>query len=137
MPATATVSKTSNPLIDGVLTGGKWAVSNFTYSFPTSASYYGSGYGSGEPTNGFEAFNAAQQAAVGAVLKSYSAVANLTFTEITETSTQHADLRFAEIRQDEHRLGLLSRQPGGGRRRLVQQLQQLLRQPASRATTPT
>jgi serralysin len=82
--------------MDGVMSGGKWAVSGLTFSFPTSASSYGSGYGSGEPGNGFEAFNAAQQIAVREVLKQYSAVTNLTFTEIAETSTQHADLRFAE-----------------------------------------
>ena len=96
MPATATVSPTGDPYVDAVISGVKWAVNSFTYSFPTDASYYGSNYGSGEPSNGFEAFNAAQQNAVRAVLAMYSAVANVTFTEITETPTQHADLRYAE-----------------------------------------
>ncbi len=96
MPATASVGSQGNPYIDGILTGTKWATSSLTYSFPSSASYYGSGYGSGEPNNNFQAFNAAQQAAVKSVYAMYSSVANVTFTEVTETSTQHADLRFAE-----------------------------------------
>ena len=96
MPATASVGSQGNPYINGILTGTKWATSSLTYSFPSSASYYGSGYGSGEPNNNFQAFNAAQQAAVKSVYAMYSSVANVTFTEVTETSTQHADLRFAE-----------------------------------------
>src|SRR5688572_11221188 len=95
MPATSTISPTGVPIIDGVLSGGKWAVNAFTFSFPTSGSYYGSGYIGGEPTYGFEAFTATQQATVRSVLKSFSAVANLGFTEVAETST-HADMRFAE-----------------------------------------
>jgi serralysin len=96
MPATSSVGVSGNSIVDGVLSGGKWATGSLTFSFPASASLYGSAYGSGEPTNGFEAFNSTQQAAVRDVLKQYSAVANLTFTEITETSSKHADLRFAE-----------------------------------------
>jgi serralysin len=96
MPATSSVGSTGNSYIDGVLSGIKWAVTNLTYSFPTSASFYGSGYGNGEPSTGFEALNATQQAAARAALQNVSAVANVTFQEITETSSQHADLRFAE-----------------------------------------
>ena len=96
MPATSTVSPTKNPMVDGVLSGTKWAVTRFTYSFPTSASHYGAGYGSGEPGKGFEAMNAAQQNAVRAILAQFSAVANVTFTAVTESSSRHADLRFAE-----------------------------------------
>jgi serralysin len=96
MPATSTISPTGNQYIDGVLSGSKWAVSSFTYSFPTSGAYYGSAYGSGEPTTGFEALNSAQQAAVRTILTSYSAVANVTFSEIAETASQHSDFRFAE-----------------------------------------
>jgi serralysin len=96
MPATTTVSPTGNPYVDGVLSGGKWAVNSLTFSFPTSASYYGSAYGSGEPGTGFEALTSTQQSAVRAVLSSYSAVANVTFIEIAETTSRHADLRYAE-----------------------------------------
>jgi VCBS repeat-containing protein len=93
LTATASVSPTGNPYIDGVLSGTEWATSNLTYSFPTSASYYEYG---GEPGNNFKAFTAVQQDAVHKALANYSAVANLTFTEVTETSTQHATLRYAE-----------------------------------------
>ena len=96
MPATSSVSPTGNLYIDGVLTGTKWASGSLTYSFPGAATYYGTPYGSGQPGNNFAAFNAEQQAATRAILKTYASVANLTFTETTETSTQHGDLRFAE-----------------------------------------
>jgi serralysin len=95
MPAVTTYSKTGDAYIDGVLGDRKWAVSDFTYSFPASGSYYGTGYGWGEPTNGFGVLNSTQQAATRAVFSNFAAVANLRFTEITETATQHADLRLA------------------------------------------
>ena len=90
MPNTASVSLTGNKYIDGVLTGTKWATTDLTFSFPAQASFYGSGYGNGELSNNFEAFNSAQQAAVRSILASYSAVANVTFSEVQETSSQHA-----------------------------------------------
>ena len=96
MPATSSVSRTGNAYIDGVLSGTKWAVNSFTFSFPSNASFYGSGYGSGEPSSNFEALNPTQMDAVRAILAGYSAVANVTFKEITETATQHADIRLAE-----------------------------------------
>lgn len=96
MPATSTITSTGNAYVDGVLSGTKWAVNSFTYSFPSSASFYGSGYGSGEPGSNFEALNPVQMEAVRAILADYSAVANITFREITETATQHADFRLAE-----------------------------------------
>lgn len=93
MTATASVSPTGNPYVDGVLTGIEWGTTNLTYSFPTSAAYYEY---TGEPTTNFKAFTAVQQDAVRHVLANFSAVANLTFTEVTESSTQHATLRYAE-----------------------------------------
>ena len=96
MPSTSSVSPSGDKYIDAILAGTKWANPSLTYSFPSSASYYGSGYGGGEPGSNFAAFNAAQQAAVKSIYAMYSSVANVTFTEVTETSTQHATLRFAE-----------------------------------------
>src|SRR5689334_10880628 len=96
MPATTSVQPTGNLYVDGILTGTQWAVSSLTYSFPTDPSMYGPGYGSGEPANNFKAFTAVQQTAVHDVLDNYAAVSNLTFTQVTETSTQHGDLRYAE-----------------------------------------
>ena len=96
MPATATYSPTGDPYVDGVLSGIKWAVNSFTFSFPIDPTFYGSSYGSGEPSSNFKAFTAVQQTAVQSVLQMYSAVANVTFTQVTETSTVHGDLRYAE-----------------------------------------
>lgn len=94
MPAVVTYNPTGDAYIDGVLGDTKWAVGSFTYSFPTSPSYFGGGYGGGEPTSGFEALNPTQQAMARAALKMYASVANLGFTEIAESLVQHADLRF-------------------------------------------
>ncbi|MEY9558147.1 hypothetical protein [Sinorhizobium fredii] len=44
MPATTTYALTGNAYIDGVLGDWKWAVKDFTFSFPASASFYGNGY---------------------------------------------------------------------------------------------
>ena len=103
MTATASVSSTGNSYVDGILTGTKWATSSLTFSFPAQASYYGSNYGNGEPSNNFKAFTPVQQAAVKSILAMYSAVANLNFTEVTETSSQHGVLRFAET--DKYKTG--------------------------------
>jgi serralysin len=96
MPATSTITPTSNAYVNGVLSGTKWAVNSFTYSFPSSASFYASGYGSGEPLTNFEALNPVQMEATRKVLANYAAVANVTFQEITESSFQHATIRLAE-----------------------------------------
>jgi serralysin len=94
MVAITSYSLTGNPYIDGVLGDRKWATTSFTFSFPTSGSYYGSNYGSAENVTNFGALNATQQATVRSALKMYASVVNLSFTEIAETATQHADLRF-------------------------------------------
>jgi serralysin len=96
MTAVSTYHPTGNAYIDGVLSGTKWAVGTLTFSFPSQASYYGSGYGSGEPAKAFEVLNAAQQTAARNAMSQYASVANIKFQEIAETSSQHADLRFAE-----------------------------------------
>lgn len=95
MPATSTFSLTGNAYIDGVLGDTKWATTSLTYSFPTSAAFYGSRYGAGENTKGFAVLNAAQQSAAKAALAAIASVANVKFTAIAETSTQHADIRLA------------------------------------------
>jgi len=93
--ATATYGATGDKYVDGVLSGVKWGVNTLTYSFPTSASFYGSSYGNGETGSNFAAVNDAQANAVRAVLKAYSSYANLTFNEVTESATTHGELRYA------------------------------------------
>lgn len=82
--------------INGVLSGVKWAGNTLSYSFPTSASYYGSGYGDGEPAYNFAVLNSAQQTATRDALSNIASSVGLTFTEMTETRYQHADLRYAQ-----------------------------------------
>jgi serralysin len=95
MPAVATYNLTGNPYIDGLLGDIKWAVTSFTFSSPASGSFYGSNYGYGEPYDNFGELNTVQKATVKASLSMYAAYTGLDFSEITETSSQHADLRFA------------------------------------------
>ena len=100
MPAISSVTPSGIPYVDYVDSGTKWAINDFTYSFPTSGSFYtgfnGGSYGQGEQNNGFKAFTPIQQAATTSILNMYSQVANVTFTQIAETSTQSATLRYAE-----------------------------------------
>ncbi|WP_262271038.1 M10 family metallopeptidase [Microvirga yunnanensis] len=95
MPAIASYGMTGNAYIDGVLGGFKWASSSLTYSFPANGSYYGNSYGTAENITNFGSLSAVQQTTARNALKAYAAVANLTFTESSETATQHADIRFA------------------------------------------
>lgn len=95
MPAITSVALSGDAHIDGLLDSLKWATNTFTLSFPTTGSFYGTSYGDREHVTNFGALNIVQQATVRTGLLMYSSVANLTFTEIAETSTRHADLRFA------------------------------------------
>jgi serralysin len=95
MPATTTYTLTGDAHVDSLLGGVKWAVSDLTFSFPTSASFYGSGYGYGEPGSNFGALSAIQQSAARAAFGMVSSVTNLTFRQVTEGSTQQGDLRLA------------------------------------------
>jgi serralysin len=95
--AVSSFDTTGNPYIDGLLMGKSWALPDtLTFSFPSDPSFYGTGYALNEPGKGFEALTALQQNAVRSVLNMYSSVANLTFTEVTETATQHGDIRYGE-----------------------------------------
>jgi RTX toxins and related Ca2+-binding proteins len=95
MTGTVSVERTGNQDIDALLSGQMWNTQNLTYSFPTKASYYGSGYGQGEPQDGFAPLNARQVTAAHTVLDAIAAVADVSFTEMQETSTAHATLRLA------------------------------------------
>ncbi|WP_018046055.1 M10 family metallopeptidase [Methylobacterium sp. 88A] len=87
--------------IDGVLIGSKWTIGTLTYSFPASGSFYeGSGYESDPHQSGdpvyHQPFNPQQQEATRYTLDLVSSYTNLTFQEITETATVHAELRFSQ-----------------------------------------
>lgn len=53
----ASVARTNNPNVDGLLTGVRWDAPSLSYSFPTSGSIYGKSYGWGEAQDNFEALN--------------------------------------------------------------------------------
>jgi Ca2+-binding RTX toxin-like protein len=95
MPAIASNNSTGNAYVDGILGAYKWATNSLTYSFPTDGAYYGNAYGSAENAITFGALNTAQQTMARSALAMYGSVANLRFAELTETATQHADLRIA------------------------------------------
>src|SRR5262245_60760912 len=84
------VNRSGNQDIDGILWGYRWDDNAFTYSFPTGIAGY-SGYAQ---INGFEAFNAGQQAAVNRILGNIASFANVTFTQVG--AGQMAELRYAE-----------------------------------------
>ncbi|MBD9651530.1 M10 family metallopeptidase [Ensifer sp. ENS09] len=96
MPLTQSIVFSHDAYIRGILGIEQWAVQSLTFSFPTSGSFYESFYGSGEPVNGFAPLNSAQMTAARAAFTEFSSVTNLMFTEITESTTHHADLRLAQ-----------------------------------------
>lgn len=95
MAAVASVTPSSNAYINALLSNYKWASGSLTYSFPSSYTYYESGYGSNEPLRNFEGLNGTQQGAVRAAFANFAAVANVTFTELTGASAANATLRLA------------------------------------------
>jgi serralysin len=93
MASTSAVSVSTNADINGLLSGIKWTNTALTFSFPTDPSQYSY---TGEVAT-FGVFSAAAQAVVkNQVLANYAAVSGLTFTQVTETSTTHGTLRYAD-----------------------------------------
>jgi Ca2+-binding RTX toxin-like protein len=88
---------TGNRNIDATLIGAKWGALNLTYSFPTSGSNYN---GSGYDSNGVSLYHidlgAQQQVAARAAFAQLSAVSGLTFSEIADTDTVHANIRISQ-----------------------------------------
>ena len=94
---TEAASFTGNRNVDATLIGSKWGTLNLTYSFPTSGSNYN---GTGFDSNGVNLYHldlgTQQQAAARAAFAQISAATGLTFTEITETDTVHANIRISQ-----------------------------------------
>ena len=90
-------SITGNRNVDAALIGSKWGTLNLTVSFPTSGTNYN---GSGLDSNGVNAYQlelgSMQQAAARAAFAQIAAATGLTFTEITETDTIHANIRISQ-----------------------------------------
>ena len=87
--------------IDSLVYGVKWVAPTgqplrLTYSFPEAGVTYATHYsGLNEPASGLAGLNAAQQDAVRGALHAWSDVANIKFTEITETAGHVGDIRIA------------------------------------------
>jgi serralysin len=91
------LSAADNQNIASLLTGSAWNSTTITYSFPTSSSVYGtqSSYGDPAPYNGFGALSTQQRNETQRALYLISSYTNLTFAQITETTSTHAALRLA------------------------------------------
>jgi Ca2+-binding RTX toxin-like protein len=83
--------------IDAVLIGSKWGTTNLTYSFPTSGTNYnGIGYDPQGVSDYHIVLGPQQQAAARAAFAMLSSLTGLTFTEITDTDTVHANIRISQ-----------------------------------------
>jgi serralysin len=92
---TTSVGATSTQSINGLLSGYKWAVTNLTYSFPSTTAPYGNYLNSGyDETLSFSQATALAQTSVREAMKQVSAVTGLTVTENFGNVT--ANIRIAE-----------------------------------------
>src|SRR5262245_51535478 len=94
MAEVTTTSPSGDQNLNALLGDYRWSSTAITFSFPSSSTQYGSGY-YGSSFSNFEALNATQKTAVREILAMYASVSGLTFTEVTETTTEHATMRFA------------------------------------------
>lgn len=112
-PYSNSVSTTTvNPLSTGLgkytVAGQKWGGGlgqgvALTYSFPTSAANHAVSYGYyGGPGEwqGFTALTSGEQAAAKAGMAAWAAVANITFTQVTDSATSAGELRFSKTSYD-------------------------------------
>lgn len=84
-----------NALIDDARWGtGSGATVALTYSFESSASRYSTNYSSTNEYLNSQVLRTDQKAAVRTALTAWARVANITFTEVTDSSTEAGDLRF-------------------------------------------
>ncbi|TNF82579.1 matrixin family metalloprotease [Pseudomonas sp. ICMP22404] len=93
-------SLTGNAQVDSLIYGTYWMDTNgtfstaLTYSFMTTDSYFASSYSNvNEYTSGY-VLSSAQQSAIVSALGKWSSVADIKFTQVSESSTNVGDLRF-------------------------------------------
>ncbi len=93
----ASLSAADQQNLSSILSGAAWNSTTITYSFPTSSSVYGtqSSYGDPAPYNNFSALTTQQRNETQRALYLIGTYTNLTFTQITETTSTHAALRLA------------------------------------------
>jgi len=83
---------TGNSFVDSLLNVSKWSSPNITFGFTTSSASYGTKYGMGEPTKGYQPLTGAQASAAE---KAMSAWAELIDLKISKASGADADIRIA------------------------------------------
>lgn len=95
------VGTVGDPRVDPLIWFGlKWGTdgagtsAHLTYSFPKANAAWLSNYADQEPFQNFQPFTAAQQTAAKKALDLWAEVANITFEQITETSTNVGEIRF-------------------------------------------
>ena len=82
------VSQTDNSAINALLGGAKWIDGNITFSFPTDKNNFVSDYTeTKEPQYNFSAFTAQMQSAARQAFLDWAAVANLSFSEVSDSAT--------------------------------------------------
>jgi hypothetical protein len=95
---TSSVGTTGNFVnqdINGLLSGVAWNASTITYSFPTSITNYGAAYPNPDGLNGFQILTAAQREVARYAFGLISQYTGLAFSEMVETDSDHAMIRFA------------------------------------------
>jgi len=89
---------TTNVQVNSLLVGTYWTGSatgtSLTYSFMTAESYFASNYSSENEYKRGYAVTTAQQDGIVSAIGTWGAVANIHFTQVTESATDVGDLRF-------------------------------------------
>lgn len=98
---TSTVTEPSDSLIGALLIGTQWGTETgggvaLTYSVPTSDDFHAENYSSSDEWDGFSALTSGEQDAVTSALAAWAAVADITFTKVSESSGSVGEIRFAE-----------------------------------------
>ncbi|MHC8288668.1 M10 family metallopeptidase C-terminal domain-containing protein [Pseudomonas sp. XS1P51] len=93
--STLSASLTGNQQIDSLIYGSYWLNSSLTYSFASPGrSFFAFNYSSENEYLNSYALTFAQQDAVKTALGTWSAVANIKFTQVSESAVSAGDLRF-------------------------------------------
>lgn len=95
----STYSYAPDTNVNSLLSGSMWGLGPgqgvaLTYSFPEAGAFWESGYQGDEQNSGFLSLNQTHRQAAEAALGLWAEVANVTFTEVTETQSTVGDIRF-------------------------------------------
>ncbi|MCC0033773.1 MAG: DUF4214 domain-containing protein [Hoeflea sp.] len=83
---------TGNSFVDSVLNVSKWSSPSITFGFTTSSTAYGTKYGLGEQTKGYQPLSGSQAAAAEKAMSKWAELIDL---KITKASGADADIRIA------------------------------------------